>query len=291
MAIPGSGEYSRAACLPTRNSSADFIVLFVADLERGRCEARREYLDLYPGCEAIVARNGTPPRVPARRRGRARPRAELAAATPRKLGTYRIERELGRGAQGTVFHALDTSLVGMVALKVLKTRGRDSRSWCGASSSRRRRSRASITRAIARSTTPGRSTASSTSRCVTSRARRSRARSRGRGGGRGRRRRRSLRYVALIEKAARALHVAHEAGLVHRDVKPGEPHDHAGRRARAPRLRPRAASATPRPRAHRDGRRPRDAGLHGAGADRRETGAASTAAPTSTGSPRPCTKR
>ena len=33
--------------------------------------------------------------------------------------------------------------------------------------------------------------------------------------------RRVIRYVTLAEKAARALHRGHEAGLVHRDVKPG----------------------------------------------------------------------
>ena len=52
------------------------------------------------------------------RGGRGGRRARAAPAW--RLGRYRVERELGRGAQSTVFLAWDESLERHVALKVLK---------------------------------------------------------------------------------------------------------------------------------------------------------------------------
>src|SRR5262245_53935839 len=98
---------------------SDFICLFMADLERGSLRTEAEYLRLYPGHESIVAEEWDRLRE-ACAPGRPFAPAPAPRRAPRMLGFFRIERELGRGGQGTVYEATDTRLGRRVALKVLK---------------------------------------------------------------------------------------------------------------------------------------------------------------------------
>ncbi len=133
------------------------------------------------------------------------------------LGRYRIVRELGRGAQATVFLAQDTRLGRDVALKILQPpRGReaifylrflreaetasrlDHRGICSVYEAgvadghvyiaMRFIDGETLRETIAEQPSPGRDVI--------------------------------LRRARLVEDAAQALHVAHERGVVHRDIKP-----------------------------------------------------------------------
>jgi formylglycine-generating enzyme required for sulfatase activity len=198
---------------------SDFICLFFADLERGSLRSRREYLDLYPGCESVVAEEWA--RL---REACAPPRFAPSRAAPpppaRMLGPYRIGRELGRGGQGTVYEAIDTRLGRKVALKVLKP------SLAGtAVTVARFEQEARLLARLDHPSIAGIHDAGSlhglpfiAMRHVegTTLAKEISGRGASPVG-----RRAIARYCALIETVARALHVAHEAGVVHRDVKPG----------------------------------------------------------------------
>jgi formylglycine-generating enzyme required for sulfatase activity len=202
----------------------DFIVLFFADRDAGVVRTEAEYRQIYAGFEDVVSEElrrlssqgdkaSPAPAAPARDEPRAR-----HAWT---LGRYRIERELGRGGQGTVFLAYDTKLDRHVALKLLKP------TWSGFSSMVRRFEREA--QALARIDHPGLATVHDAGAahgaeylvmpyvegCTLAQELASRDLSVPLG------RADVLRCVTIVEKAARALHVAHEAGLVHRDVKPG----------------------------------------------------------------------
>lgn len=218
--------FSAAVDAATESDRAreDLIVLYFADRDRGAVRSDRDYLALYPGCESVIARelerlracSAAAPEaaggLPAEGRSSARP------ARPWMLDRYRIDRELGRGGQGTVFLAFDTKLVRTVALKILKP------GWTGFSSVVRRFDRE--VRALAKLDHPGLAAVHDVGSAhgveyfvmpfvegrTLAHDRRDGARLT---------RPAILRYAELIEKAARALHVAHEAGLVHRDVKPG----------------------------------------------------------------------
>ena len=261
-----------------------FLSLYLQDQVAGRRRTLEEYQSIFPGNEQMVAeRYGHYENDGADRA------AAGASPSPFALdhvGPYRILQELGRGGQGVVYLAEDTRLHRKVALKVLSgariARGRRSH---GAVPARGRgRVEARSSRDLPPSTTRGveqglpyiamRYVEGETlARQISTRegARRMHARSHRRRtsprtaartrGGSPIRRDRGPRSSRLIERAARALHAAHEAGVIHRDVKPGNIMVDLDGRAGHPRLRARARrGGRPRPRSRRpatsSGRRP-----------------------------------
>jgi formylglycine-generating enzyme required for sulfatase activity len=204
----------------------DFIVLFFSDRDRGAIRTEEAYRALYPDFEDVISselrRLGGKASEAAAAEPAAEPSREARPAPHAwQLDRYRIDRELGRGGQGTVFLAFDTKLGRPVALKVLKAH------WSGLSAMVRRFEREA--QALARLDHPGLATVHDAASAhgveyfvmpyVEGRtlahelAARDPAVALDRAA--------VLRCVTLVEKAGRALHVAHEAGLVHRDVKPG----------------------------------------------------------------------
>ncbi len=177
-----------------------FLDAFVEDRRAGTLRPLAFYIALCPGHEGEVAERFAtilathpPP----------------AAAPAEAIGPYRVERELGRGGQGVVYLAVDARLSRRVAIKVLTGRG-----FLDTTSRERFLREARI---AGRLDHPGIcpvydvGTHDGDPYLV-------------------------MRYVdgavlsgqgydteplALIEKVARAIHVAHEAGVVHRDLKPG----------------------------------------------------------------------
>ena len=218
----------------------DFVDEFLTDRDKGREHPLAHYLARYARCQPAVAREylvltAPAPDESASSSERAQPRPE-----PR-IGPYRILSEIGRGGQGTVFLAEDSRIARKVALKVLASR------FDLVSEDRRRRFRREA-EVIARLEHPGicgiydadiegeapyiamrhvdgrslaqilaearAATAASApvpdspeSDVTTTWPPRSSLDVR--------------RVLLLFERVARALHAAHEAGVVHRDVKPG----------------------------------------------------------------------
>lgn len=191
-----------------------FLERIARDRARGAVLARDAYCALYPGFEAVVGaefdRLTAPEAQDARR---------IPDAVGEVLGPYRLVEELGRGGQGAVFRAHDERLQRDVALKVLLGHG-------GASLlARERFQREAIVASrldhpgictileageargvawVAMRLIPGETLA----KRMASLAPATNAAEL------------DMR-LAWIEEAARALHAAHEAGVVHRDVKPG----------------------------------------------------------------------
>jgi serine/threonine protein kinase/tetratricopeptide (TPR) repeat protein len=220
-----------------------FLEAYRQDLATGLPRPLEDYQRQFPGHEAEVAEEwawlepGSVTGVD---------HEPGAAVTQQSLGPYRIVRELGQGAQATVYLAEHETLHRRVALKVL-------RASLGAPSStaaRRFRREAEVTASlehpgicsiydtgqsggltwIAMQYVPGTTLAArlarrdldgSASELRLPQSDASAAASGSSQGGGSSGRSDLMQIVAFVEHAARALHLAHERGLVHRDIKPG----------------------------------------------------------------------
>ncbi|MBL8900721.1 MAG: tetratricopeptide repeat protein, partial [Planctomycetes bacterium] len=220
---------------------ASFLARLHAELARGAVAPLEEYQRAFPGYEELVAREyrdmlGDEDEAEAEKETdlKAPLQALLVAKTEpatetRRFGSYRLLRSLGRGGQGEVFLAEDERLARRVALKLLHP-------WItpGLGGLERFRREASI---ASRLDHPGLCTVyeagiesgqpfiamryvegeSLAARLAAAKARASETKERVAPSSRG-----ELEAVAsLLERAARAAHAAHEAGVVHRDLKPG----------------------------------------------------------------------
>ena len=204
----------------------EFLVRYLEDQENGSVQSLEQYQALFPGQEEVIAKKHAELRG-----GRdSEIRCGDGEALDR-LGRFRLLRELGRGGQAVVYLAEDTSLRRRVALKVLTGTGAfdadrlsrfvreaevasrlDHPGICAVHDSGIESGQAYIVmRYVEGETLAHRiqcerqaATAAAEGRPSTTRARR------------------ALDVaLALFEKTARALHVAHEAGVIHCDVKPG----------------------------------------------------------------------
>ena len=195
----------------------EVLARLLADREAGRLRPLAEYLAQFPGLEEQVAAEYLRVRAPQRGDASASNDGEEPDA-PRTLGPYELIRELGRGGQGTVWLARDPRLDREVALKVVPRSpllGEVSRRF-----QREARTASQLDHPglcpvfdvgtgenlawIAMRYVPGQTLAERLSE------RDGAPRSAGE----------LAADVLLLERLARALHVAHQAGIVHRDVKP-----------------------------------------------------------------------
>jgi WD40 repeat protein len=204
----------------------EFLDELARDRERGAERALAEYLARHPGAEEAVAREWLALRAPERTHDAPRPDGRELL-----VGPWRLVREIGRGGQGAVWLAQDTRIERTVALKLLP----DDFALLGADRRGRLRREAE---ALARLAHPAvcpileaeiegerpylamRLIEGETLAAAIARARTGAAPS----GGLAlppRERAELDALLAFFEEAARALHAAHEAGLVHRDIKPG----------------------------------------------------------------------
>lgn len=212
----------------------DFVDDFANDEASGRVRELREYLARYPRAQAEVAAEYL--RMTGAIGEDAGPAAPAAASTEdaeRRVGRYRLLRQLGEGGQGEVWLGRDDGLQRDVAIKLLGTRfvTEDRRT-------RFRREAESIARLehpgvaqvfeadvdgdppyIAMRFVEGVDLGSvvASELAAESGARRVGSPVPVRPSSRAD----VHRVLRFFEKAARALHAAHEAGVVHRDVKPG----------------------------------------------------------------------
>ena len=228
-----------------------FLERYWADHDGGRVESLAHYLALYPGFEEAVAREY----IAARGQDET-PDAESWQTTDGgpggQLGPFRILSEIGRGGQGTVYLAEDVRLRRRVALKVLAGLGpgagevleRFHREAQVASKLHHEGICAVLDagvhagvpyiameyvegESLAKLIQTARASGDDSSFFVTGEASASQSAKGALAPPRGEDLERVLR---VIERTARALHAAHEAGIVHRDVKPGNiivrPEDH-----------------------------------------------------------------
>lgn len=189
-----------------------FIRLFLADVENGGPRDIAEYLELFPGHEALVSREDARLRLG---------RPEGVRSPQRRVGPFLILSALGRGGQGEVYVAEDLRSGHRVALKVLTQWTRLTEQ----AKARFRREAAVVSRldhpAICRVLDSGIDggvpyIAMELVEGETLRERIARARSDDQGSA-------ATRFVEtcrLLALAAQALHSAHVAGVVHRDVNP-----------------------------------------------------------------------
>ena len=195
----------------------EFLKRYAADQAAGRPRSLEGYLAMFPGFEDEVVKEF----------GHLKDEAVSDPTAPREvvgarlgpdfvLGPYHIIEELGRGSQGIVYLAEDERLTRKVALKVLHGRA----SFTREASLRFRREAEATARLdhpgicriwevgsqggtpyIAMQFVEGRTLSDLMSEPDGEKMP-------------------SEELFSIVEKVARALHVAHESGVVHRDVKP-----------------------------------------------------------------------
>jgi len=218
----------------------DFADQLLSDLDGGGLQPLAHYLARFPGHEEAVAREyiALTSCIPSPTPGATR----VVERRADRIGPYRLIEILGRGGQGIVYRADDTRLERTVALKVL--------SLAVASVSQGRRTRFRREAAIlARLLHPGictildadlegdtpyiamRFVEGETLAVALARAREIEEGSTSTSDGMTpssasrllapRRAVDLAQTLSFFERAARTLHAAHEAGVVHRDVKPG----------------------------------------------------------------------
>jgi len=212
----------------------DFVDLYLADLERGEDRPLAYWLERFPRSQAAIAREWLTLRQPGTSASADGATATSSASvdTKDRVGPYRILRELGRGGQGTVFLAEDTRIARRVALKMLTSR------FDSISDEKRLRFKREAD-VIAKLEHPGLCSihdadltgdapwiamrfieGRTLGECLVEAKEKGGAEILG------------LRFpptntveihavLSFFERAARALHAAHEGGVVHRDVKPG----------------------------------------------------------------------
>ncbi|MAG56684.1 MAG: hypothetical protein CMJ83_10375 [Planctomycetes bacterium] len=219
----------------------DFMEVYLADLEAGEPRPLADYLARFPGHDASVVRGWL--QLQSDSASAATAPAGIPAPALDRIGPYLLLEELGRGGQAVVWLAEDTRLTRRVALKVIPA---SALTGCAQATLRLQREAAILSRLdhpgigvvhetgtesghvwIAMRYVDGESVADRISRRrlaehgdelhvdLDSDATRPEPATgipeRGD----------VMADVALIEDAARALHAAHEIGIVHRDVKPG----------------------------------------------------------------------
>jgi serine/threonine protein kinase/formylglycine-generating enzyme required for sulfatase activity len=203
-----------------------FLRQVIEDQASGRARTAAQYQALFPGHDDVIAERCAAFASSRRESGGAR-----RPCVPESISHYRVEAELGRGGQGIVYLAEDENLPRRVALKVLSGLGsltpdrvaRFLREADVASrlnhpgiatvyevgvdgstpfiamqfvEGRTLASQIAAEKSLERPTGPAAPALSKTPADV-------------------------ARTLLLFEQVARALHAAHERGIVHRDVKPG----------------------------------------------------------------------